>query len=264
MRKHTIREANKMSDIKSAVQQQFEKAAANYRISSVHARGEDLQWMVQAANLSGNERVLDAGCGAGHTAVTFAPHVKEVIALDFTPAMLEQVEQLAAERQLSNVSTRHGDVEQLPFEPATFDLVVSRYSAHHWPHPLIALQEIARVLKPDGQFILSDVVASPEPLLDTFLQTIEFVRDPSHVRDHSIQQWQAMLAEVGFQSKVVTTWEIALNFDSWVQRIGTPAGNVATLHSLFAGASEEVRRAFRIQPNDFAITGALIQASLVE
>ena len=251
-----------MSDIKSAVQQQFEKAAANYRTSSVHARGEDLQWMVQAANLTGNERVLDAGCGAGHTAVTFAPHVREVVALDFTAAMLEQVEQLAAERQLRNVSTRHGDVEKLPFEAASFDVVVSRYSAHHWPHPLTALQEIARVLKPDGQFILSDAVAAPEPLLDTFLQTLEFVRDPSHVRDHSVQQWQAMLTEAGFQSKVVTSWEIALNFDSWVERIGTPTGNIATLRALFAGASEEVRSAFKIQPEEFAIVGALFQASL--
>jgi ubiquinone/menaquinone biosynthesis C-methylase UbiE len=251
-----------MSDIKSAVQQQFEKAAANYRISSVHARGEDLQWMVEAANLNGNERVLDAGCGAGHTAVTFAPHVREVVALDFTPAMLQQVEQLATERQLDNVSTRHGDVENLPIEAASFDLVVSRYSAHHWPHPLMALQEIARVLKLGGQFILGDVVASSEPLLDTFLQTIEFVRDPSHVRDHSSQQWQEMLAQAGFQSKVVTTWDIALNFDSWVERIGTPAANIVTLRALFAGASEEVKNAFKIQPDFFCIPAALLHADL--
>src|SRR5258708_7078432 len=162
-----------MTDIKSAVQNQFGKVAANYRTSSVHASGEDLQWMVQTAQLTGTERVLDAACGAGHTAVTFAPHVREVVALDFTPAMLEQVEQLAAERQLTNISSRSGDVEKLPFEAHSFDLVVTRYAAHHWPHPLTALQEIARVLKPGGQFLLDDTVAPAEPLHDTFMQAVE-------------------------------------------------------------------------------------------
>ncbi len=238
-----------MTDIKSAVQNQFGKVAANYRTSSVHASGEDLQWMVQTAQLAGTERVLDAACGAGHTAVTFAPHVREVVALDFTPAMLEQVEQLAAERQLTNISTRSGDVEKLPFEAHSFDLVVTRYAAHHWPNPLTALQEIARVLKPGGQFLLDDTVAPAEPLHDTFMQAVELLRDPSHVRDHSIQQWQSMMTEAGFKSSVVRTWDIPLNFESWVERIATPAANVAMLRTLFACAPAEVQNAFKIQPD---------------
>ncbi len=238
-----------MTDIKSAVQNQFGKVAANYRTSSVHASGEDLQWMVQTAQLTGTERVLDAACGAGHTAVTFAPHVREVVALDFTPAMLEQVEQLAAERQLTNISSRSGDVEKLPFEAHSFDLVVTRYAAHHWPHPLTALQEIARVLKPGGQFLLDDTVAPAEPLHDTFMQAVELLRDPSHVRDHSIQQWRALMTEAGFTSSVVRAWDIPLNFESWVERIATPAANVAMLRTLFACAPAEVQNAFKIQPD---------------
>ena len=62
--------------------------AANYLTSAVHAQGEDLPVMVDASNLRGDERVLDAGCGAGHTAASFAPHVAEVVALDFTASML--------------------------------------------------------------------------------------------------------------------------------------------------------------------------------
>src|SRR5258708_4125865 len=207
MRTNQKRESDAMgmTDIKSAVQNQFSKVAANYRTSSVHASGEDLQWMVQVAALTGNERVLDAACGAGHTAMTFAPHVREVVALDFTPAMLEQVEKLVAERQVSNVTIRSGDVEKLPFEAQTFDLVVTRYAAHHWPHPLTALQEIARVLKPGGLFLLNDTIAPVEPLHDTFMQTVEFLRDGSHVRNQSIQQWQALMTEAGFQSTVVRT-----------------------------------------------------------
>lgn len=249
-----------MQDVKASVQQQFGQVAVNYATSTVHASGEDLTRMVQLAELTGVEQILDAGCGAGHTALAFAPHVSHVVAYDLTASMLEQVERLAAERRISNLITELGDVEYLPFEDASFDRVVSRYSAHHWPHPAKALAEFKRVLKPGGQFILSDIVAAEDATLDTFLQTIELLRDPSHVRDHSISQWQRMFAEAGFTAEVLFTWDLPLDFDAWVTRMATPAANVAMLKSLFDGAPSEVRDAMDVQPNyRFQILGALFR-----
>lgn len=250
-----------MTDVKGSVQRQFGNVAANYRTSAVHASGEDLTRMVQIAHLNGTERLLDAGCGAGHTGIAFAPEAREVIAYDLTMAMLEQVERLAEERGIRNVTTRQGDVEHLPFEAETFDVVVSRYSAHHWQHPQAALHEFQRVLKPGGQFILSDIVALDDPTLDTFLQAVELLRDPSHVRDHSTAQWLTMLAETRFRAEVVFTWSLPLNFDSWVLRMATPHLNVAMLKSLFDGAPQEVRAAMDVQPDyTFSIPGALFHA----
>jgi ubiquinone/menaquinone biosynthesis C-methylase UbiE len=247
-----------MADIKQSVQNQFGKVAENYRLSTVHAGGEDLQRIVQLVVQNPAQRALDAGCGAGHTAAAIAPHADAVVAFDLTPTMLEQVEALAVERGLTNLTTQEGDVENLPFEDASFDLVTSRYSAHHWPHPQTALHEIARVLQPGGRFILSDIVAHEDPAQDTFLQAIELLRDPSHVRDHSIRQWQAIFAEAGFESEVVFTWLLPLNFDSWVARIATPPLNVEMLKTLFDGASSEVRAAMQLQPDyTFSIPGAL-------
>jgi len=249
-----------MQDVKASVQQQFGNVAVNYATSTVHASGEDLTRMVQYADLRGTERVLDAGCGAGHTALAFAPHVSEVVAYDLTASMLEQVERLASERGVSNLITQRGDVEVLPFEDASFDLVVSRYSAHHWPHPALALAEFKRVLKPDGQFILSDIVAAEDPTLDTFLQVVELLRDPSHVRDHSISQWNMMLRDTGFTSEVLFTWQLPLDFDSWVTRMATPPASVAMLKTLFDGAPSEVRDAMDVQHNyRFQIPGALFR-----
>jgi len=249
-----------MQDVKASVQQQFGNVAANYATSVVHASGEDLNRMVQVANLLGTEKVLDAGCGAGHTALAFGPHVAQVVAYDLTASMLEQVEQLAIKRGVTNLTTRQGDVEVLPFDDASFDLVVSRYSAHHWPHPARALAEFKRVLKPNGQFILSDIVAAEDPTLDTFLQTIELLRDPSHVRDHSVSQWSAMLRDAGFSSEVEFTWQLPLDFDAWVKRMATPAPYVAILKSLFDGAPSEVREAMDVQSNyRFQIPGALFR-----
>lgn len=236
-----------MQDVKASVQQQFGNVAANYATSAVHASGEDMNRMVQLAELAGTEKVLDAGCGAGHTALAFAPHVAEVIAYDLTLSMLEQVNRLAAERGITNLTTRHGDVEMLPFEDGTFDRVVSRYSAHHWPHPAHALSEFQRVLRPGGQFILSDIVAAEDPTLDTFLQTVELLRDPSHVRDHSISQWQMMFREAGFICEVLYTWELPLDFDAWVTRMATPSANVAMIKMLFDGAPSEVRNAMDVR-----------------
>jgi SAM-dependent methyltransferase len=249
-----------MQDVKASVQQQFGNVAANYATSAVHASGEDLNRMVRLAELIGDEQVLDAGCGAGHTALAFAPHVAHVIAYDLTASMLEQVERLATERHISNLTTHRGDVEALPFDDASFDVVVSRYSAHHWPHPARALAEFRRVLKPNGQFILSDIVAEKDPTLDTFLQAVELLRDPSHVRDHSISQWIVMLDNAGFTSEVLFTWQLPLDFDSWVARMATPAASVSIIKTLFDGAPSEVRHAMDVQSNyRFQIPGALFR-----
>ena len=230
-----------MSDLKTSVQQQFDRVAANYRTSAVHALGEDLAQMVALAALRGDERVLDAGCGAGHTAAAFAPHVATVVAVDFTEAMLRQVELLAAERGLANLTTRAGDVEALPFGNDEFDLVVSRYSAHHWPHPAQAMAEFRRVLKPGGRVILSDVVGFDEPTSDTYLNAIELLRDPSHVRDYTEAEWLAFFAGAGFAAEIGFRFRIALEFENWTQRMATSEVNRAAIRSLYASAPAEVK-----------------------
>lgn len=248
-----------MSDLKNSVQKQFDRVAANYRTSQVHAQGEEFAHMLDIAAFVGNEQVLDAGCGAGHTAVTVAPHVAGVVALDFTPSMLDQVKHLAVERGLNNVETRLGDVELLPFADDTFDCVVSRYSAHHWPHPEQALHEFRRVLKPQGRVILADVVGFDDPTCDTFLNTVELLRDPSHVRDFTPQEWLRFFEQAGFAAEVTFEWRLFIDFPSWVARMATPESHVMVLQRLLAGASVEVKQALRISDDNFYFRCAVLQ-----
>jgi ubiquinone/menaquinone biosynthesis C-methylase UbiE len=228
-------------DVKGAVQRQFGPVAANYATSAVHVSGPDLEAMLAAAAPQGGERVLDAGSGAGHTALAFAPLVAEVVGVDLTEAMLIQARRLAARRGLSNASFQRGDVERLPFPDGSFDLVTSRYSAHHYPHPSVALREFARVLRPGGVFLLVDVVSPDEPAQDTFLNAIELLRDPSHVRDHSVRQWREMLAEAGFMPELAGTWDLRLEFEPWVARMNTPFLAITQIRALIDGAPREVR-----------------------
>ncbi|MEZ4712298.1 MAG: class I SAM-dependent methyltransferase [Caldilineaceae bacterium] len=252
--------SSQTDSIKSAVNQQFSQVAANYSTSAVHAAGADLQKMVELGRLTGAERVLDAGCGAGHTALAFAPFAKEVIAVDLSEAMLVQCRKLAAERGIANADFRVGDVEQLDFGDGEFDLVVSRYSAHHWPHPQVAIHEFARVLKPGGRLLLDDIVSYDSHICDSYLQGIEVLRDPSHVRDHTPEQWMAMFAAAGLQTDVPYAGGVWIDFASWVARMNTPPTAVAASRHLFGVAPDEVQQALQIAPNgDFTFRGAIMR-----
>lgn len=248
-------------DNKQAVQQQFGQVAANYRTSSVHQAGVDLDALLRLANISGGERVLDAGTGTGHTALALAAQGADVLAIDLTEAMLDQGRAVAAERQLYNIRFERADVELLPYPDAAFDLVVTRYSAHHWPHPGVALAEFARVLRPAGRLLLADTAAFDEPLSDTFLNSIELLRDTSHVRDHTVGQWLGMLQAAGFSASLSFRWNVRLEFDSWIARMQTPEPLMVAIRQLLAVAPHEVRAALAVEPDgSFTIPGALIEA----
>lgn len=254
-----------MRDVRDQVQQRFSDVAANYRTSKVHAAGNDLDLMVASSALRPESIVLDAGCGAGHTSLAFAPRVGRVIACDFTAAMLEQVETLARERGAQNVEAQLADVENLPFPVASFDLVVTRYSAHHWLRPEQALAEFRRLLKPGGELLISDIMAPEDYAQDTFLQAIELLRDPSHVRDYRLSEWRMMLSDTGFDTGVLLSFDLSLHFATWTKRMATPQQNQQMILTLFDGAPDEIKRAFdlprRIRGNDFTFTipGAVIR-----
>lgn len=250
-------------DIKKVIQSQFGPVAANYATSAVHVAGPDLTAMLAAAAPGGTERVLDAGSGAGHTALAFAPHVAEVVAVDLTEAMVAQGRGLARQRGLANITFQRADVERLPFPDASFDLVTSRYSAHHYPHPVAALREFARVLRPGGTLLLADVVAPDMAAPDTFLNTIELLRDPSHVRDHTVEQWQRMMAGAGFAAEQLGAWPLRLEFESWVARMNTPFLAITQIRALIEGAPREVRAALALDEGySFSVPTALLRGRL--
>jgi len=249
-----------MKDTKASVQSQFGQVAENYRHSKVHASGADLEWLAQQAQENNYVNALDVGCGAGHASAAIAPHVESVTSLDITETMLEQVNVLATEKNYTNIHTKLGDVENLPFEDSSFDLVITRYSAHHWPNPLAALSETFRVLKPSGRFILIDVVGFETFAEDTFLTCIELLRDISHVRDHSITQWQSYFQETGYSASLIRQWDLLLNFDSWVQRMAVPESRVIVIRDLFETASDDIRQLMHYDGTSFTFQVALFDA----
>lgn len=232
------------------VQSNFGAAAADYVTSKVHANSEDLTWVVESADLSGTERVLDVATGAGHTAFALAPHAAEVVALDITPEMLAVAQQVANERHLYNIRFLKGDAQNIPCEEASFDVVACRQAAHHFPDARRAVQEWARVLRPGGKLILVDSASPEEPEIDAFLNEIECLRDPSHVRNYRRSEWLAFLHEAGFTVNDTREMGIWLDIPSWTKRMRTPEKSVATIERLLREASPATRQRLGIEEQD--------------
>ncbi|HTI87874.1 MAG TPA: methyltransferase domain-containing protein [Alphaproteobacteria bacterium] len=240
---------------------QFGPQAAAYVESPVHAQGEDLKHLVAIVRVQADARALDLGCGGGHVAFHLAPHVREVIAYDLSSEMLTAVAAEATKRGLTNVTTRQGAVESLPFSDRAFAVVMTRFSAHHWRDVPAALREARRVIKPDGIAAFVDCVAPADPLLDTYLQGIELLRDPSHVRDYSVAEWTAMLRDAGFRPGAVTMRRLPLDYSAWIARQRTPAVQADAIRALQTKMSSDVVRHFAIADDgSFTIDVATIEA----
>jgi len=225
----------------------FGPQAAAYVASAVHAGGADLEALAALLAEERPARLLDLGCGGGHVSFAAAPVATAVTAYDLSSEMLGAVASEAARRGLDNIAVRQGVAEALPFEDASFDAVVSRYSAHHWRDVRKGLAEARRVLRPGGLCVMMDAVAPAEPLFDTFLQAIELLRDPSHVRDYTAREWNGMATAGGFSVVRGTPFRIHLDFAAWVARIRTSETHVAAIRSLQTGAVEDVVRRFDIE-----------------
>jgi ubiquinone/menaquinone biosynthesis C-methylase UbiE len=99
---------------------------------------------------------LDAGCGTGFLTFELAARGHHVIGVDFAPSMVAEARRKSEERGLSSVEFEEADAEQLPFRPASFDLVISRHLLWTLAHPEAAIDEWIRVLRPGGRVVVVD------------------------------------------------------------------------------------------------------------
>ena len=112
--------------------------------------------------------ILEVGCGPGHLANILADASGyKVTGLDLDPEMVERARvnaQRAANAAGNEATFVVGDAAALPFADASFDLVLSTFSMHHWSDPAAGLQEIGRVLRPGGRVLIWDFGAGSAPL----------------------------------------------------------------------------------------------------
>jgi ubiquinone/menaquinone biosynthesis C-methylase UbiE len=241
--------------------EQYASRANAYLSSAVHAKGEDLELMASLIGHRPDAIALDMGCGGGHVAFRMASLVNKVVAYDLSDSMLATVAAEAQRRGLSNIITKQGSAESLPCPSEAFDIVATRYSAHHWHAFAEGLAQMRRVMKPGGLAIFMDVITPGVPLLDTWLQSMELLRDPSHVRNASLDEWKSTLTSLGFEVGRVEKYRLRLEFKSWIERMKTPETHVTAIRSLQQRASAAVTDYFEIEDDgSFTVDTMLLVA----
>ena len=236
------------------VQKQFGRTAAAYVESPNHAKGEDLDRIVALATDHGGARVVDVGTGVGHTLRRVAPSFTSAIGVDATREMLEAGVAVLAGAGVTNALLVQADATALPIAPSSADVVTSRLAAHHFADAAGAFREIARILRPGGLFVLVDNYAPDDPELGRFINEVETLRDPSHVRNHTVAGWRELLERAGLRTTVDSdTLVTRLTTESWLARSQTPPERAAEVRRRLRDASPAAVKTFQITPTTFAV-----------
>jgi ubiquinone/menaquinone biosynthesis C-methylase UbiE len=175
-----------------------------------------LQWMVAQLDLQPHFEVLDVAAGTGHLSRAIAPHVKRVVALDLTPEMLAEGRREAEQQALMNAVFEQGEAESLPYPNDAFDLVVTRFSLHHFLEPRGPVDEMVRVCRPGGRVAVIDLVSPDDPAAAATYNHLERLRDPSHLRALTADELHRLMREAGLAIVHTVSRDVEVHLDLWL------------------------------------------------
>ncbi len=181
------------------------------RMATIRNVDAENQHILDLLTLPAHSAILEIGCGTGRFARYASELDYDVTAIDISPIMLEYVKTKTSQEGKS-INTQHAGFLTMDFPADSFDAVVSGLALHHLPDTwkFIALTNIARILKPGGQFILRDVVFTTTPneppttCLQNFIDSVppEMLKEVArHVAsEFSTYDWimQGLLERAGF------------------------------------------------------------------
>lgn len=235
---------------KAQVQAYFSRTAASYVTSASHRHGKDLKRLVDLGEWESQDHALDIATGGGHTALAVAPHIAQITVTDLTPTMLETAQAFLLSQGVTNAQFQVADAEDLPFAVASFDRVTCRIAPHHFPNVGKAVQEVARVLKPGGLFLLIDNIAPDDSALDTFNNTVEKWRDRSHGRSYTQGEWKTFFAQAGLLIEHMETFRKTHRYDDWTDRSQLAMAEKAALEAYILHSDESIQRYFEVHVSD--------------
>jgi len=173
---------------------------------------DSLRLLLEFSGVTTADQVLDVACGPGIVGCEFAGIADHVTGIDLTPAMIEQAEIRQRQNGLDNLTWITGNAEPLPFAAATFSLVITRYSFHHFIAPEKVLAEMCRVCRPDGCVMVADV-AMPEEKSAAYDQ-LEIIRDPSHVHALTEKEFATMFQNSGLTDCRRIGYEVEIDLEA--------------------------------------------------
>jgi len=144
--------------------------------------------------------LLEFGCGTGSTAITHAPFVKHIDAIDFSAKMIEIAKGKAAAQGISNITFAVAAIEEFPASDSAYDIILGLSILHLLENKQAVLAKVHRLLKPGGKFISSTACAGGLPWYWKFLlSTVLKLRlGPSHIDMFTRQELEASIVSAGF------------------------------------------------------------------
>ncbi len=194
-----------------------------YRASPTHAGGPDLDLVVEMCEPRAGKKFLDVASGGGHVTRRLRERGAEVVSLDPAPGMRADV--LAP-------------AEHIPFADGSFDCVVTRIAAHHFSEIGEAIGEIVRVT--NAEVVIEDTLYMSEEH-----EEAEKLRDPSHVRSYSEEEWRDMLVDAGLEIERVEYYEKTHETDEWLARTDCTGEAADRVRELLAPLSQDGGRTWR-------------------
>ena len=201
----------------------WSRRAEAFRDSPTHREGPDLDLLVEWCEPGHDVKVLDVATGGGHVARRLREAGCTVITVDPAPGMEPDVVAPA---------------EALPFEDGSFDVVACRIAAHHFSDIRKAVAEMARVSA--RLLVIEDNVFRGE-----HVEEAERLRDPSHVRCYTEDEWQEFVTDAGFEVEQVEFFPRRQSFDAWLERVDTPLDAAAQIRGLLAADIDDGLLGFR-------------------
>ena len=184
-----------------------------------------MAWILEHVPVAPDAIVLDVAAGTGHMARGYAPHARQVVAIDVTPEMLSVGKAQVDASGIPNVLFERGDAASLPYLDGSFDLVVSRFAVHHFDHPAEQLGEMVRVCRSGGRVGVIDLVVADGQPADV-LNEIERRRDPSHTEALSLDRLTGLIEAAGGRIEQVVDHDQVLDAERWLAQ-AEPSGEAA-------------------------------------
>ncbi|HEV2176334.1 MAG TPA: methyltransferase domain-containing protein [Terriglobia bacterium] len=204
----------------SAVQKQFTSTAEAFSKHAVRDTLEVLAEKVEFARPQAGDAALDVACGPGAFVLALAARVRFARGIDLTEAMLRQAREFQRVRGISNVSFDQGEAEQLPYPDGALDLVSCQCSLHHVAKPERVLEEMIRVLKPEGRLVIIDTLGPESDAKFELHNRIETVRDPSHTSSLRWTTFRSMFEQQGLRIVDEKVRRRQRSFNQWMLRAG--------------------------------------------
>lgn len=239
------RSSNAYRDHHEAIRQEYKKQAPSWATKEISS---DLLWVVDRLNLQPHYVVLDVAAGTSLLGRAISPHVSQVVASDITEEMLAQGREEAARDGTHNIRFEQGTAEDLPYPDASFDVVVTRFSVHHFIDPAAVVSEMGRVCRPEGKVVVVDMVAPQREKLALRYNDLERLRDRTHTQALTAPGLNQLVGDAGLDNIDHYSREVEVNASNWLGSAQVGPGEreqiLAALNEDLEGSSKTGLRPF--------------------